>query len=127
MSHEPSQDTNPYQTPDTGAAHRTAALFTPLHWSCVVVGLILVLSALYHWSLSDQPNVYRESPAIAIEFIFLLLAMVCFLMNLSAAILGILIPGKWRFALASFLVCVLIWVAVSFAMWIDSPTLLYIT
>lgn len=122
------QDANPYQTPDTVVPQQgRAPLFRPVHWGCVVVALILVLSALFHWSLQDEPNAYRKSPAIAVEFIFLLLAMVCFLMNLFAAILGILIPRTRRFALASFIVCVLIWIAVLFAMWVDSPTLLYMT
>lgn len=97
-----------------------------ISWLPSLFGLITVTLAYCHYQLIDDAEAYRESSLIAYEFIFLIGSYMALLTVLVALPVNLL-KRNWLGALLNFLGVLGGYLSISYAMWLDSPTLVYIT
>ena len=93
---------------------------------CFAPLVVLVVACIYHYSLIENPQLYRNSICIVVEVASLLVALVCVVIHF-ARFTSFCYLRKFRQALVSLFACIATFVVIVWAMWYDSPTILYAT
>ena len=95
-------------------------------WLSVTLLAVFAASVAIHYSLIDDPNAYRNSPLIVVEFICLILALVSVPVHLARTIYS-LANRRFRRALSSAVLAIATIAVSGWAIWYDAPTLIYLT
>lgn len=118
---------NPYQpsvwTTENGNDHPWLG---PVEKISLVPLVALVVASIYHGSLIENPQLYRNSICIVVELVSLLIALICVVVHF-ARFTSFCYLRKFSRALVSLCACIATFVVVAWAMWYDAPTILYAT
>ena len=118
---------NPFEAgPVSNTDQQNIAAIETIEWICVVPLVVLVVSCLYHYSLIENPQQYRNSMCIGAEVLALMMAMCCVPFHVIRAII-FCFQRRFRKALLSLLAAGLTFAVIGWAMWYDAPTLIYMT
>ena len=100
--------------------------FGPLEKLALIELAALSIAAFLHWLQLSDLNAYRNSPLIVIEILGLLGAFLFVPVFLVRAtyLLGC---RRFRKGLVNAILCAVAFAVVMWAMWLDSPTLIYMT
>lgn len=104
-----------------GKPEPVSTIYTPL-----LLAALFGIAATVHRLGLDEPARYRSSPLIPVEFI-LLVATVCVAIGFAGYALIALCRCDWRTALHGAISVTGSALLVGGGLWIDAPTLLYLT
>ena len=99
------------------------------YWKLYIPTLLstgLVLFAYLHILLIDDANTYRESILMPIEFVLLIASFISLGIILFALVV-FLIKKNWKRSLHSIVSSIVTFTLIQVGMFVDSPTLIYIT
>jgi len=95
-------------------------------WLPTILAIVTMILAYSHYQMIDDVSEYRDSALIRYEFIFLFCALVS-LFGVGLAFVIYLIKRNWVAVGFSILGVLLGCLSLSFALYLDSPTLIYMT
>lgn len=118
---------NPYQANvSTEARGEDVPLVGLVEKLCLVPPVVLIVASIYHYSLLENPQLYRQSISIGVEVVALLLSVACSVLHF-ARFTSFCYLGKFRRALVSIFASVVTFIGICWAVWYDASTFLYAT